>query len=241
MTQNLPKQQLGKLLAQLEKSLQARDPRKHCPSDFDPKPPHEKYAGEREPDARYKDRTKTFQVQHMWEIHHEITRRLLLGQRAADIAHDLSISPSMVSYVRNSPVVKDRLEIMKGARDADTIDLAKRIRENAPIALRLLEDIIEGEVLTASGERLEVPVGMRAKEANNMLARAGYGPITNVKGQHLHGHFTREDIEEIKNRARKDGVDSGAVIDIGGDNEENVTSDSIDDDAGGPLPSAVAN
>lgn len=180
-----------------------------------PKPPKEKYYnGNRGPDERRVDSSKkrAFEVSELWEVHHEIVRRLVLGQKNAGIARDLNVSPTMVSYVRNSPVVRDKLEIMKGARDAETIDLAKRIREDAPEALKLLEDIIAGEVETASGETLEVAVGLRAKEANNMMNRAGYAPVQNIKGQILHAHYDAEDIEEIKKRAHEDGLKSGFVI-----------------------------
>jgi len=213
MTSPIPKKKLSKLVEDLE--LQLNGDRRRYPSEQNPKPPKEKYFGEREPDQRFKDPSerKQFEVQQMWEVHHEIVRRLLLGQKNSDIAKDLGVSQSMISYVRNSSVVKEKLEIMKGARDADTIDLARRIRKNAPTALKLLEDVIDGEVQTAIGEKMEVPLGMRVKEAGSMLSRAGYGPITNLKGQFAHGHFTKEDIDEIKGRARKDGIESGSVID----------------------------
>ena len=175
-----------------------------------PKPPREKYYnGNRGPDERRvaHSEKRAFEVSEMWEVHHEIVRRLVLGQKNADIARDLKVSPAMVSYVRNSPVVRDKLEVMKGARDADTIDLAKRIREDAPQALRLLEDIIAGEV-----DGQEVAVGLRAREANNMMNRAGYAPVQNIKGQILHAHYDAEDIEDIKKRAHEDGLKSGLVI-----------------------------
>jgi len=209
----ISKKRLSKLVEDLE--LQLSGDRRRYPSEQNPKPPKEKYFGEREPDQRFAEPgdRKQFEVQELWEVHHEIIRRLLLGQKGSHIARDLGVSQSMISYVRNSSVVKDKLEIMKGARDADTLDLAKRIRENAPTALRLLEDVIDGQVDTADGEKMEVPLGMRVKEAGTMLSRAGYGPITNLKGQFAHGHFTKEDIDDIKSRARKDGIKSGSVID----------------------------
>lgn len=150
---------------------------------------------------------KTFEVARMWEVHHEIVRRRLLGQKVRHIAQDLGISEAMVSYTINSPVVKDRLEVMKGARDAETLDLAKRIRENAPQSLRLLEDIISGEV-----DGQPISIGLRAKEANTMLARAGFGPVQTVKGAFLHGHYSGEEIEEIKKRAVETGLKSGVVV-----------------------------
>ena len=172
-----------------------------------PKPPKSKYWGPRGPDERrVKTHSKrTYEVDEMWEVHHEIVRRLVLGQKPKSIADDLGVSTSMVAYTRNSPVVRDQLEIMKGARDADTIDLAKRIREDAPEALRLLEDIISGEV--------EATVGLRAREANNMMNRAGYSPVQNIKGAIIHGHYTSEEIDDIKKRAVDNGLKSGVVVD----------------------------
>jgi len=176
-----------------------------------PKPPKEKYYnGNRGPDERRvaHSEKRAFEVSDMWEVHHEIVRRLVLGQKAVDIARDLNISGQMVSYVRNSPVVKDKLELMKGARDAETIDLAKRIREDAPEALRLLEDIIAGEV-----DGQEVGINLRAREANAMMNRAGYAPVTNIKGSIVHEHYVAEDIEAIKQRAIDDGLKSGLIVD----------------------------
>jgi len=242
MTQ-IPKKRLTKLVEDLE--LQLKGERKHFPSEGKCEIPDSKYFGEREPDQRFKSDRKTFEVQQMWEVHHEIVRRLLLGQKGSHIARDLGVTPAMVSYVRNSSVVKEKLEIMKGARDADTLDLAKRIRENAPTALRLLEDVIEGEVDTPNGEKMEVPLGMRVKEAGTMLSRAGYGPITNLKGQIAHGHFTKEDLDDIKSRARKDGIKSGSVIDTTFEEvkDEEASSDigdsTADGSSGNRLPVSV--
>ena len=175
-----------------------------------PKPPKEKYHdGNRGPDERRvaPDKKRTYEVSEMWDVHHEIVRRLLIGQKVVNIAKDLKVSEAMVSYTRNSPVVREKLEIMKGARDAETIDLAKRIRENAPQSLRLLEDIISGEV-----DGTSVPLNMRRQEANMMMNRAGFAPVQTIKGAILHGHYTSEEIDDIKKRAVEDGLKSGLVI-----------------------------
>jgi len=175
-----------------------------------PKPPKEKYHnGNRGPDERRvaPDKKRTFEVSEMWDVHHEIVRRLLIGQKVVNIARDLGVSEAMVSYTRNSPIVREKLEIMKGARDAETLDLAKRIRENAPQSLKLLEDIISGEV-----DGVPIGVGLRAKEANTMLARSGFGPVQNIKGAIVHGHYTSDEIDEIKRRAVEDGLKSGLVV-----------------------------
>jgi predicted transcriptional regulator len=133
----------------------------------------------------------------MWEVHHEVARRLLLGQKASHIAEDLGVSEAMVSYVRNSRVVQEKLDTMSAARDAETVDIAKDIREKAPAALRLLEKIIQGEI--------DAPITSRAREANNWLDRAGFGAVRRVEGQFTTAHFTADDIETIKRRAIENG------------------------------------
>jgi len=96
---------------------------------------------------------------------------------------------------------------MKGARDSETLELAKRIRENAPASLRLLEDIVTGEV-----DGTVVPLNMRRQEANMMMNRAGYAPVQTIKGAILHGHYTSDEIDDIKKRAVEDGLKSGVVV-----------------------------
>ena len=181
-----------------------------------------KYCVPRGPDKRFKPSYEktTFQVNEMWEIHHEIVRRLVLGQRPVNIAKSLNVSVQMIAYVKNSPVVKNQIEIQRAARDADTVDISKRIRENAPTALKLLEDVIAGEV---DGEKISV--GMRAREAGNMLNRGGYAPITNIKGQVSHTHYDASDIEAIKEAAVAAGLKNGSIIEA---KPEEVDNDSED-------------
>jgi predicted transcriptional regulator len=149
-------------------------------------------------DRREKPQTrKTFEVAELHETHHEIMRRLLLGQKSSAIAEDLGVSRAMVSYVKNSRVVQERLNEMQGARDAETVDLAVEIRKQAPKALKLLNKIIEGEI--------DAPITTRAREANNWLDRAGFGAVKRVEGNFAHAHFTPEEIEDIKRRAIENG------------------------------------
>ena len=150
---------------------------------------------------------RTFEVTKMWERHHEIMRRIFLGQKDADIARALGITPATVSYTRNSKIVQDKLAIMKGARDAETVDLSKRIRELAPKALDILEDAMTGKM---EG----IPPTRQVREANLMMDRAGYGATKTFRAEHLVGHFTAQEIEEIKQRGKEAGKESGSIIDV---------------------------
>lgn len=167
--------------------------------------PQEKYYNEnRGPDLRREGGNHRWVVSEMWDVHHEIARRLLLGQKNVEIAKSLGISAQMVSNVRNSPVVQEHISILRGARDADTVDLAREIKEIAPAALQLLKEIIQGE-----GQGANASIALRARESNNMLARVGHGVPHKVQAEVANWHLTSNDIADIKRRA----ITNGDVVD----------------------------
>lgn len=165
------------------------------------------YIAPREEDKRRsKGPRKTFEVNEMWELHHEIVRRIVIGQTNRDIARSLGVSEPMVSYTRNSKVCQDKIKEMRAVRDADTIDLMEDIRMKAPKALGLLEDIIDDH-----GESF--PMGLAAKTAENWLDRAGYPAVRRVEAAVV--HLTPEEIKKIKEEAMRDARISGMVVDVG--------------------------
>lgn len=157
------------------------------------------YDPERPSDQRRKNGRRCFEVRDMSDLHHEITRRLLCGQKSKEIAEQLGCHSQTVSNVKNSRVVQDKMEIMRGARDANSVDLAQQIQEIAPKALENLQRIIEDE-------SEEIPLYMKAKESNNLLDRAGYGAKQRSDHRHLHAHISSEHLDEIKERAKACGI-----------------------------------
>ena len=89
---------------------------------------------------------------------------------------------------------------MRGARDADTLDLAKEIQEIAPVALQLLKDVIQGE-----NDGANASIALRARESNNMLARVGHGVPHKIQAESTNLHLTSDDIKDIKRRALVNG------------------------------------
>src|SRR4030042_532855 len=148
-------------------------------------------------DLRRRPERKTFQVQKMWDTHREIARLSVIGMKGTEIADHLGVSSAMVNYTLNSPVVESHVEVMRVARDVDSIVLSKRILEFAPQCLDLLEDVIAGKKNDAS-------IGLRVKTAQDWADRAGLGAVK--KHQVMSAHLSREDLEEIKQRARLNGV-----------------------------------
>ena len=144
-------------------------------------------------DKRFKEARK-YNIKKLWSLHANITEQVALGKTNVEISEMLNITPQTVSNVRNSPIGKDKVEILTAQMDAETVDIGRRIREFAPKALEYLERIIEGR-------EAGISAALRAKVASAHLGRAGYGEITKVHS--LNATVTASDIEMIKQRALK--------------------------------------
>jgi predicted transcriptional regulator len=147
---------------------------------------------------------KTWQVTKMWEQHHEIVRLRTTGMQGAEIARSLGVSEAMVSLVLNSPIVQDKLLIMRGARDADSVDVAKRIKDLAPKALDVLAEVIEGT--------MDVSPTLKITTARDLLSRAGHPPLKQIQG--VYTFLTPSEIEDLKKRAKTNGKATGTVIEM---------------------------
>ena len=83
-------------------------------------------------DLRFAPGGRKYQIEMLWETHREILRLKLLRLTHRDIAKSIGCTEAVVSYTVNSAVGKRHLEIMRGAADADTIDVAREIRDRIP-------------------------------------------------------------------------------------------------------------
>jgi len=152
-------------------------------------------------DNRFAENRK-YDIKQLWELHHEILRRIALGQSNTEIAEDLGITPQTVSNTRNSPMGRAKLSEFEQEMDAETIDLNNRIMRFCPKAMDLLEDVVEGR-------DHEATIALRVKTAENCVARAGYGPVH--KAAIAHGGLSLQDIERIKRNARNAAVHFGVI------------------------------
>lgn len=145
-------------------------------------------------DTRFNNEGRKYQIQKLWGIHHEILRLLLLGRTHREIADELGVTTVMVSYTANSELVKRQLEVMNGARDAQALNLAVEIKRFAPEAFELLQSIMREP---STSDKHKIAIAMDAMD------RAGYAPPKVVEGRFVHAHFTAEEIEEMKRRAKE--------------------------------------
>ena len=145
---------------------------------------------------------KSWVVSDLWDVHKEITRRIVLGQKNKVIAEALNCTVAMVSLVRNSPAIKEQTELMQGAADAHCVDVAQRIVEMAPKALDVLEGILEGDEPASTALRL--------KTAESILDRAGNSKIT--KNHSITTHLSAEQLEAIKQRGLEKAREAGIIV-----------------------------
>jgi len=148
---------------------------------------------------------RKYEIQNMWERHHEIVRLTLLGHAPKDIAERLKITPQTVSITLNSKIVRDKLEIMRAQRDAASVSVAQAIQDLAPKAIAMVDKILESELGAVSP-------AVQLGAAKDILDRSGHKPAEKV--QHMHAHLTAEEIEQIKERALANGLRQGKIVQV---------------------------
>ena len=148
---------------------------------------------------------RVWQVAQLWDNHKEVARRLALGQKNVTIAAAVGMSPMAISNIKNSPVTQEYVANLQGARNSATVDILENIREMAPKALKLLDDIIQGKESEASP-------ALRANVAKDILDRAGYSAVKNLNVRSIHAVVSPADLEAIKKRALEIAVVNQVVV-----------------------------
>lgn len=169
--------------------------------------------------ASVQGRTKTgWEVSDIWDVHHNVKRRIFLGQKNIEIARVLGITKEQVSSIRRSPVIQDELKKLQLEADKNVVDVKEAVKLLAPKALRVVEQILDDE---------NVPANVKLAAAKDTLDRGGHAAPQQV--QHLHGHFTADDILEMKNRAKQLGVSNGLVVEESASETDTVSNESEND------------
>jgi len=155
---------------------------------------------------------KKFNISYLWDQHHEILRRVAVGQRMADVARDLGISSQTVSNTVNSVLGRRKLAILRAEMDADTIDLRMRIKELASEAVETIAGIMRSEG-TAPAVRLRSAVDILDREGTTSKKVEGH-----VRHDHL--HLTGEQISLIKQRAESSELVANGEVEVVGEQDE---------------------
>jgi hypothetical protein len=146
---------------------------------------------------------RVYEVKEIWYQHQEIIRLMVLGYGNIEIADMTGYTPQTVSNIRNSPIVRERVEELQEGADERTLDIMDRVRQFEPIALKHLELIIQGKVEGVSAS-------LRARTCENYLSRGGHGTVQKIAS--VSGTLSREDIEDLKQRAKDAAREQGSLV-----------------------------
>lgn len=174
------------------------------------------YDPNRAPDRRKRDRSKrsaTWKVVEIQSIHHKIIQELHKGHSNRHIASELGVSEVMVSNVKNSPAVQDKLDILEAVAYQKSMDVRQEINDRAPEALQTLRELMQSKSTANS---------LRAKISFDLLDRAGFGAVKQVETKNLHAHrfIDEDDLKMLKKRAIELAAESGLTIEVRNEQEE---------------------
>jgi len=154
-------------------------------------------------DKRFVEK-RHYDVKQLWDSHHEIVRRIALGENNQQVAEAMGITPQTVSNIRNSPLAREKVEELKGSMDEKVKQIFERIQGLQHLALDTLEKVITGQM-----DEDPMPA-LKTKAATTVLAMGGNGPIQKAQTQNL--HITRNELEVIKERARSAAQAQGVIV-----------------------------
>jgi hypothetical protein len=145
---------------------------------------------------RNPDGNQNYDVTRIWENHNEIIRLLVAGVSPTAIARSLNITTQTVSNVRNSPLAQQRIAELSAQRDAEAVDIAKRVAEIAPLAVDVLKKHLIDALENDEDDKDKARIGTTAA-----LGLLDHAVPKKVEGRVMHGHITLDRINEIKQKA----------------------------------------
>lgn len=148
---------------------------------------------------------RAYEIESLLSHHKEMLRLELLGYKPKDIAQLIGLSEDQVSKVRNSAIYVEQLNILELARDTDSLAVARRIAEMAPVAVHRINEVI-GRSLFDPANKEDHSLVVRASQ--DILDRAGHGAINRSEVI----HHTKEDLDRLKADAIKAGIEDGVII-----------------------------
>lgn len=147
---------------------------------------------------------RKYQLRALNNQHHEILRLSLLGFQPKQIAGLLGVSEPTVCNAVNGAKGRMQLSILRGVKDAETIDIAKDIQEFAYKAWTLVKERLENPKL---------PDALALKYGIEAVGLAGYVKPQRVQVQGAVAHLTSDEILAIKQRAKQRAIEGG-IIDV---------------------------
>lgn len=156
-------------------------------------------------DGRRSALPRKYEPKQLNPLHHEILRRLLLGESHKAIALALNCTPATVSNAANSGLGRDKLNYMAAAADMNSVEVAQKIRETAPKAIQVIQELLEDEAANYA---------LRFKAATDILDRAGHGAVKKVDVRKSSVELSMDELERLKHDAVVRAQQTGLTIDV---------------------------
>ena len=151
---------------------------------------------------------KTYDIQGLWQRHHEIVNLASRGFKQTEIAEILNINPQTVSNTLNSQLGKEKLSEIRLERD----DEAKKIHEKVRILTNKAIETYHQAFDDTSGE---MGLKDKLKVADTVLVElSGLRAPTRIQTHSISTVLTIEEIEALKKRGIAAARESGLIIDV---------------------------
>jgi hypothetical protein len=145
---------------------------------------------------RNPDGNQNYDITKLWFHHNEIIRLAVAGVKSGvEIARLVGCTPQTVSNVLNSDLARARIEELTMLRDAEAIDIGKRIAEALPLAVDVLKRSMVDALDDMNHDTDVTALGIRA--ASTLME---HGVPKKTQSEVIHGHITLQRIKEITNR-----------------------------------------
>ena len=136
---------------------------------------------------------KVAKLQRLWERHNEILRLWSTGLfTEVEVAHLVGVTSTTAQQVINSELGQEYLTRLSRAKDYDTVQLTKRVEELADIGLVIQRNLLIDEKTSAS-----VKNDIAKTAQDRVLGK----PVQRALVGHINAGLSREELEEIKERA----------------------------------------
>ena len=123
--------------------------------------------------------------------HREIARLSFQGFKPAEISDRTGTALQTVYQILSDPLCKSFVAGMNDKADLAVIDTKQRLASLDTKAVDTLDDLLSFA---------DTPASVQLAAAKDVLDRNGHKPAE--KHQHLHGHFTSEELSDLRNRMR---------------------------------------
>jgi len=136
--------------------------------------------------------------------HREIARLSFQGFSPQEISERTEMKVTSIYAILKNSLCRAYIDGLNDKADNQVINTRKELFEMSPLATRAMKDIL--------GEETNAPYSVVANVAKDVLDRNGYKAPE--RHEHIHGHFTSEDITKLRERADNIKTESYIEIDV---------------------------